>query len=101
MSPDTLRELEKELKLTAKVLGERSHDKNISEAALAKLLDQATEKFAGLLNDQLKAKLDCGAKKAGEASTSAIAPLADIDEHTTFERSDTAPGALETRRIGS
>lgn len=97
MAPDALRELEKELKLTAKVLGERSHDKNISEAALAKLLDQATEKFAGLLNDQLKVKLDGEVRRPSDTPVQAMSPLAKVDEHTTFERSDTAPGALETR----
>lgn len=97
MAPDALRELEKELKLTAKVLGERSNDKNISEAALAKLLDQATEKFAGLLNDQLKMKVDGEIRRAGETSAAVMSPPAEVDEHTTFERSDTAPGALETR----
>lgn len=103
MSSDALRELEKELKLTAKLLGERSHEKNISEAALAQLLDQATEKFAGLLNDQHKVKSDSSKPRdPGETPSAIRSPLTEIDEHngdsaSSFERSDTAPGALETR----
>lgn len=99
MSSDALRELEKELKLTAKVLGERSHDKNISEAALAKLLDRATEKFAGLLNDQFKVDTENEIKRAEEISSRTMRPLVEVDDPTTFERSDTAPGALETRNV--
>ena len=39
VAPDTLRELEKELKITSRVLSEKSHGRSIDEAMMARLLD--------------------------------------------------------------
>ncbi|EME88232.1 uncharacterized protein MYCFIDRAFT_123906, partial [Pseudocercospora fijiensis CIRAD86] len=49
INTDALRELEKELKLTARALGERSTSKTLDEVTVAKLLDQMSDKVVGLL----------------------------------------------------
>jgi WD40 repeat protein len=114
ISPDALRELEKELKLTAKVVGERSHSRSIDEATLAKLLDQASQKFAGLLDEQIRTRVESELSSRGAMEGSAspsppppVPPLPstmafraepEAEEQITTERTktlDTAPGASE------
>ncbi|SMR42552.1 unnamed protein product [Zymoseptoria tritici ST99CH_3D1] len=118
--PDSLRELEKELKLTAKVVGERSHRSNIDEATLAKLLDQASLKFAGLVDEQIKARVEreLGNRTHEDAPPSPPPPvpplpttfnktlgsMAEVEETKTpekIERLHTAPGARDTTRSAS
>ncbi|EMC95037.1 hypothetical protein BAUCODRAFT_41361, partial [Baudoinia panamericana UAMH 10762] len=50
ITPEALRELERELKLTARVLSEKSQGKTVDEAMIARLLDQASEKIVGMLD---------------------------------------------------
>ena len=97
ITPEALRELEKELKLTARVVGEKSQGKNLDEATIAKLLDQASDKIVGLLDEKIKAIVE-GELRRGETSPSThLEPPAELEEHA-FERSETAPGALESHQ---
>ncbi|KAK4506775.1 hypothetical protein PRZ48_000508 [Zasmidium cellare] len=103
ITPEALRELEKELKLTARVVGEKSQGKTLDEATIAKLLDQASDKIVGLLDEKIKARVE-GELRRGDTSASTssthLEPPAELDEHS-FERSETAPGALESQQAES
>lgn len=107
ITPDALRELAKELKLTAKVVGEKSQGKTLDEATIAKLLDQASDKIVGLLDEKIKVRVESQLKRGGETSASTssahLEPPAEPEEHSEqrFERSDTAPGALESHSTES
>lgn len=104
ITPEALRELEKELKLTARVVGEKSQGKTLDEATITRLLDQASDKIVGLLDEKIKARVENELRRGGETSASTssthLEPPAEQDEQR-FERSDTAPGALESHAADS
>ncbi len=58
ITPNLLRELGTELKLTARVLGEKSQGKVIDEAIMAKLLDQASDRIVDRLDERIKERVD-------------------------------------------
>ncbi|KAK5136015.1 hypothetical protein LTR08_004269 [Meristemomyces frigidus] len=88
---ESLRELEKELKLTARVLSEKSQGKSIDEAMMARLLDQASEKIVGMLDERIKERVESEVRRSSEASPRLGAhPEAREEEH-----SDALAGALE------
>jgi len=68
VAPEALRELEKELKITARVLSERSQRRSIDEAVMARLLDQASEKIVGMLDERIKERVEGEARKSAEGS---------------------------------
>ncbi len=72
ITPENLRELEKELKLTARVLGEKSNGKTIDEATMAKLLDQTSDKIVERLDDRIKERVESEVRKSLENSPSAL-----------------------------
>ncbi|CAK4034474.1 Mitogen-activated kinase-binding 1 [Lecanosticta acicola] len=101
ITPDALKELERELKLTARAVGEKSHGKSLDEATMARLLDQASDRIVGLLNSKIKAHVEDEFRRNGDRSPSPSAhaehQLEHIQEHV--ERSDTSPGAWESPNL--
>lgn len=103
IAPAAFRELEKELKLTVRAIGEKSQGKGVDEAILAKLLDQASDRLVGILDQKFKARVDSpsrnGTDDQSPSSNGRLEPPAELEEpiEERIERSDTAPGALETR----
>ena len=96
IAPDTLRELEKELKLTARVVGEKSQGKNVDEAMMAKLLDQASEKIVSRLDERIKERVESEVRKSSEGSLSGAGiseSPADVGDQS--EQMETIAGALE------
>ncbi|KXT07485.1 hypothetical protein AC578_573 [Pseudocercospora eumusae] len=99
INTDALRDLEKELKLTARALGERSTSKALDEATVAKLLDQMSDKMVGLLEKKF---LQNSEVSSPASSQTPEVPVKNEDgSEDCISRSDTAPGALESRRRGS
>ncbi|EME48766.1 hypothetical protein DOTSEDRAFT_49173 [Dothistroma septosporum NZE10] len=103
IAPAAFRELEKELKLTVRAIGDKSQGKGVDEAMLTKLLDQASDRLVGMLDQKFKARVD-GPSRFGNgdqspSSSGRLEPPAELDEPSEeqIDRSDTAPGALETR----
>lgn len=102
ITPDAFRDLEKELKLTARLVGEKSQSKNLDEAMMSKLLDEASSKIVGLLDEKLKARIDEDMRRNSDVSTAAggqaLEPPAELDEHAGggATRPDTAPSASQT-----
>lgn len=95
ISPETLRELEKELKLTARVLSEKSQGRSIDEAMMARLLDQASEKIVGMLDERIKERVESEVRKSSEgspASASFSGTTVSMDEQGS---ADALAGALE------
>ena len=90
IAPDVLRELEKELKLTARVVGEKSQGKNLDEAMMAKLLEQASEKIVSRLDERIKERVESEVRKSGEGSPSGAGNLIESPDGI-----DAVVGALE------
>ncbi|KAK5175067.1 uncharacterized protein LTR77_000204 [Saxophila tyrrhenica] len=100
ITPETLRELEKELKLTARVVGEKSHGKSgVDEAMMARLLDQASDRIVSRLDERIKEKVESEVRRSSEAS-----PLGgsfghvqheSIAEEEAVEAVEAVAGALE------
>ncbi|KXT03407.1 hypothetical protein AC579_7273 [Pseudocercospora musae] len=95
INTDVFRELEKELKLTARALGERSTSKTLDEATVAKLLDQMSDKMVGLLEKKLLQNSELSSPAPSQALE---VPVNGDGSGDRISRSDTAPGALESRR---
>ena len=55
---DVLSELKTELELTAKVVGERSHDRELDETTMARLLEQVSEKIVDRLDERIRERVD-------------------------------------------
>ena len=84
------RELEKELKLTVRVLSERGgRKKSVDEAAMARLLDQAGERIVGMLEERIKA----GTVGVGGEGTGRLGSLSESAD------GDVIAGALEAVRL--
>ncbi|KAK5119311.1 hypothetical protein LTR85_007667 [Meristemomyces frigidus] len=92
ISPETLRELEKELKLTARVLSEKSHGRSVDEAMMARLLDQASEKIVGMLDERIKERVESEVRKSSESSPSNVPRP---DGQAVVNEADALAGALE------
>ena len=96
IAPDVLRELEKDLELTARVVGEKSQGKNVDEAMMAKLLDQASEKIVTRLDERIKERVESEVRKSSEESpSSAVVNESPADVGTPQEQMDAVTGALE------
>ncbi|RMY70421.1 hypothetical protein D0863_05800 [Hortaea werneckii] len=94
ISPEALRELEKELKLTAKALSEKSHSKGLEEAMMARLLDQASEKIVGMLDERIKERVESEIRRSGPGSP-VSAQFRVPSETTNSEQGEALAGALE------
>lgn len=69
ITPDVFRELEKELRLTVRALNERAQGKVLDEQAISKLLDQASSKIVGMLDERLKSHEENMKRKPSEGSS--------------------------------
>ncbi|KAK3713657.1 hypothetical protein LTR37_008351 [Vermiconidia calcicola] len=96
VAPEVLRELEKELKLTARVVGERSQGRNVDEAMVARLLDQASEKIVSRLDERIKERAESEVRRSTEGSPSgtvAVDSPAELEHRS--EQMDVVVGALK------
>ncbi|KAK1814357.1 hypothetical protein LTR12_011254 [Friedmanniomyces endolithicus] len=104
ISPEALRELEKELKLTARVLGERSRGGTVDEGTMARLLDQASEKIVGMLDERIRERVERevlrksweGLPEVGEAGVGSVVG----GDGGEGEGADALAGALEGLGVG-
>ena len=98
IAPDVMRELEKELKLTARVVGEKSQGKNLDEAMMTKLLDQASEKIVSRLDERIKERVESEVRRSGDGS-----PLGQVMSESPKDVStqdmDAVVGVLEKFKI--
>lgn len=88
IAPETMRELEKELKLTARVLSQKSQGKTIDEAMMARLLDQASEKIVEMLDERIKERVENGFRRGDSSPSLSTASIAEA-------KADALAGALE------
>jgi mitogen-activated protein kinase binding protein 1 len=97
---ELFQELEKELKLTVRFIGEKSQGKNIDEATLSRLLEDASEKIVSRLDERIKERVESEIRRSGDASPSTGAggqsPNA---EQSSAVRMEAVAGALETMSL--
>jgi WD40 repeat protein len=95
---EIIRELEKELKLTARVVGEKSAGKTLDEAVMTKLLEQASDKIIGMLDEKIKERVQgrtrnvSGGPAVPSTTASILESPAEIEEG--LHRSETTPPGL-------
>ncbi|KAK3111057.1 hypothetical protein LTR53_014058 [Teratosphaeriaceae sp. CCFEE 6253] len=97
---EALRELEKELKLTARALGERSQGKTMDENNMARLLDQASEKIVGMLDERIKERVESEVRKSTDGSPLGASHLRESLDGGGDGQADTLAGALEKVALG-
>lgn len=68
LPPHILRELGTELKLTARVVGEKSQGKSLDETMMAKLLDQASDRIVDLLDERIKERVGSEVRRSSGSS---------------------------------
>lgn len=96
ISPHVLRELGTELKLTARVVGEKSQGKSLDEAMMAKLLDQASDRIVDLLDERMRERVGSDARK-GSANSALNEPILEspVDVEDQDAQINAMAGALE------
>lgn len=96
LPPHVIRELGTELKLTARVMGEKSQVKSLDEATMTKLLDQASGKIVDLLDERIKERVGSEARRSG-GNSPLYEPILEspIDVGRQIEGVDAITGALE------
>jgi WD40 repeat protein len=85
VTTDSLRELEKELNLTARVVNNKSSNHTLDEGIVARLIDQASDRLAGLLDEKIKARVEDGLRRNSGLSS------------PTFSQFDTSSGSSMPR----
>lgn len=72
VTPDALRELETELKLITEALGDRLPGKKVDDSAMAKVLEEASEKIVSRLDERIKERIEDELRKSTDAASSAV-----------------------------
>lgn len=101
VTPDAFKELEKELRLTAKMLSEKIEGTSLDDDAITRVLRRTSSKTNYRVDEKLKSR-DDGTPNRNSDSASPTSPergLPAVHEMRSFERSDTAPGALESAKV--
>jgi len=71
LSPDTVREVERELGLTARAVNEKAKSNpSLNEAVIAKLLDQYSERLVSILDEKISASVALRMRKSSESGMS-------------------------------
>lgn len=96
LSPHVLRELGTELKLTARVVGEKSQGKSLDEAMMAKLLDQASDRIVDLLDERIRERVGSDERR-GSGNSPPCEPILEspVDVAEQDEQINAIAGALE------
>ncbi|KAM3418280.1 hypothetical protein BST61_g4281 [Cercospora zeina] len=110
-TPDAFKELEKELRLTAKLLSEKHEGvtSSLDDEAITKVIRRTSSKIYDRVDQKLKSRNNNNgtpsnnrnSDSGGSPTTSSDTVLPAVHEMRSFERSDTAPGALESAKVGS
>ena len=96
LAPHVLRELGTELKLTARVVGEKSQGKSLDENTMAKLLDQASDKIVDLLDERIRERVGTEVRRSSGTSQLTETILeSSTGMQDSDERVDAITGALE------
>ena len=101
LTPESMREVEKELKLTAKALGERAQGRTVDEATMTWLLDQASERIVGMLDERIRERVECEVRRgSGTLPSPDKAPEKDAMKNNGAEGDpDALIGALENMAV--
>ncbi|KAH9827599.1 mitogen-activated protein kinase-binding protein 1-like [Teratosphaeria destructans] len=109
LPPDTLRELERELKLTARVLSEKSQGRSLDEVTMARLLDQASERLVGMLDERIRERVDgeVGGRRRRSHDGSPVTgrpflePPAEVESPGSVGAEEAVVGSVHTAVISS
>lgn len=101
--PDSLHELDKELRLTIRALAERTAGKQrgLDESSMNMLLDQASEKLVEMLDGRMKERLEIELSRQSSdvnslASSTYLSPSIDLSKGSIAEEDgDSLAGALQ------
>ncbi|KAK5149310.1 hypothetical protein LTR04_007212 [Oleoguttula sp. CCFEE 6159] len=80
LTPEATRELERELGLAAKTIGEKmAKSKGIDEAVMARLLEQFSGKLAGMLDEKIEGIVKREVRRSGEGFGISAGEAKDVD----------------------
>lgn len=68
LDPDMVKEVQRELATTARVIGERAKTKEVDETVMAKLLDQYSERLVNILDERIAASVALRTRQDSEAA---------------------------------
>lgn len=92
---DLLQDLEKELKLTVRAIGEKSQGKSFDEATISQLLDQASEKIVNRLGEKIKERVEDELRRSTDGSMSGPSMAHSPIPEEKSEIMDAVTGALQ------
>ncbi|TKA62680.1 hypothetical protein B0A49_09985 [Cryomyces minteri] len=80
LTPEATRELERELGLTAKTIGDKmAKSKGIDEAVMARLLEHFSGKLAGMLDEKIEGIVKREVRRSGEGFGMSAGEVKDVD----------------------
>lgn len=88
LSAEVVREVERELALTARVVGEKAKSNvGLNETTIQKLLDQYSERLVNILDEKISASVALHARHNSESSGGLVSPMLpqDVDVTTSKE----------------
>lgn len=102
VNSELVKEVERELALTARAIGERAKSKAFDETTVAKLLDQYSERLVSILDEKIAATMALRVRENSESGMSGglASPLPDQDagvdggNGTGREMAETSPTRL-------
>ena len=98
---DTLRELETELKLLTEALGEKSPSKTVDDGAMAKVLEEGSQKIVSRLDGRIKERVEDELRRSTDATSSGETFFVPNNEATGGSGDvEAVAGALEKVQLG-
>ncbi|KAF2629520.1 WD repeat protein-like protein [Macroventuria anomochaeta] len=102
LDTDIVKEIQRELAATARTIGERAKTKEFDETAMAKLLDQYSERLVNILDERIAASVALRTRQDSEAALSTpLRSPADYRQSPSSlgQSNDTTAGDEESREI--
>lgn len=98
LGADVVREVERELALTARVVGEKAKSNiGLNETAIQKLLDQYSERLVNILDEKISASVALHVRHNSESSAGPISPMLPLEVDTLTKGVDgTREGSVES-----
>ncbi|QIW96821.1 hypothetical protein AMS68_002339 [Peltaster fructicola] len=103
LTPNSLKELDQELRLTIRAVNERMQGKALDEASVSKLLEQASERIVEMLDGRIKERVENEVKRKGSDGSYRMSSTHLVPRQTSFRStgsdSDSLAGAMEAVSI--
>lgn len=93
IATEALQALEKELTLTTQTVAERSQGKTLDEMVMARLVEETSEKFLGVLDEKIRERVESEVRRSS-GGAAAVAQSAQVQDNAQEKDVDAVSGAL-------